>query len=181
MIMDFQDLNLPESKKYKLALINSLCNGVSEEHSKKLFDLFTYIIDNKSHLFDLDIMKLELYPSSDLSNSEEIKDLVLPAVKRVYGNIFISPPTLFSGQRLELLQLYFNIDEFINYLIDMLVKVKLKKCLDIFEHIDRAPEIVRLIVDNYIGILVSRVKDCKNIKEEIRDLKIGTIFDRDEL
>ena len=90
--------------------------------------------------------------------------------------IFINPPTLFTlngrHNRIELLQLLWNIDEFIDYVLDILPKVK--NSLIEFKNIDRSSQTLELIVQNYINALIDncRNKSDDEIKIEIRDLKI---------
>ena len=61
--------------------------------------------------------------------------------------------------------MYFNPDEFIDYLVDMFIISK--DCLQHFEHIDRTSETLTLIVDNYVAGLVQRVRDVENHQEAI--------------
>jgi hypothetical protein len=83
--------------------------------------------------------------------------------------------------------MYFNLDEFIDYLIDMFVKSK--DCLQHFEHIDRTSETLTLIVDNYVADLVQRVRDIENHQEAIdgllkqikRDNVINEIFNDENI
>jgi hypothetical protein len=83
--------------------------------------------------------------------------------------------------------MYFNLDKFIDYLIDMFVKSK--DCLQHFEHIDRTSETLTLIVDNYIAGLVQRVRDVENHQETIdgllkqikRDDVINEIFNDENI
>ena len=97
------------------------------------------------------------------------------SVIKSFNKIFIDPPPLFKdptydeGVRLEMFQLSFDIDEFNEYLVEMLIKTK--NSLKYFENIDRAAETVSLIVDNYVAILVKRVLESYDIKGEIVKLK----------
>ena len=83
--------------------------------------------------------------------------------------------------------MYFNPDEFIDYLVDMFIISK--DCLQHFEHIDRTSETLTLIVDNYVAGLVQRVRDVENHQEAIdgvmkqikRDDTIGEIFNDEKL
>jgi hypothetical protein len=76
-------------------------------------------------------------------------------------------------KRLELYQLSFNIDDFIEYLIDMFNKTK--NLLIHFEFLDKTQETLTLIVDNYVAKLVNGVTTCDDIAKEIRDLKIQKV------
>jgi hypothetical protein len=64
--------------------------------------------------------------------------------------------------------MYFNADEFIDYLIDMFSKSK--DCLQHFEHIDRTSETLTLIVDNYVAGLVQQVIDIEDHEEAIQSM-----------
>jgi hypothetical protein len=180
-------LDLYKDEHYKKAIIDALCQGISNEHLYSFKSLLEYVIDKKYHLFDREEFKGALYLEED-----ETLDLVLPAVRRAFGKIFIDPPTLFKDSnygrvlpenlRYKLFMMYFNADEFIEYLIDMFIKSK--DCLQHFEYIDRTSETLTLIVDNYVAGLVQRVRDIENHQEEIdnvikqikRDDVIGEIF-----
>jgi hypothetical protein len=82
--------------------------------------------------------------------------------------------------------MYFNVDEFIDYLIDMFIKSK--DCLQQFEHIDRTAETLTLIVDNYIAGLVQRVLNVNDhvqeieaiLKQEKREETINQIFEENK-
>jgi hypothetical protein len=52
---------------------------------------------------------------------------------------------------------------------------KTKGCLSDFEFIDRTPEHLTLIVDNYIASLVKKVIESYDIKKDLRDAKIKRI------
>ena len=90
--------------------------------------------------------------------------------------IFITPPTLFTiklnDKRFELFKLLWDVDEFINYLLDILPKVKFS--LEEFKNIDRTAQTLELISQNYINELVEkcRNKTENDLKIQIRDLKI---------
>lgn len=173
-------IDLYKSLKYKDAIINSLCQGISNAYISDFKKMLTYVIDEKYKLFDRDEFKGCLYIDED-----ETLDLILPSVRRVFGKIFLSPPTLFNGvnttpgvsqisqqldvKRYTFFVLNFDIDEFIDYLINMFIGCK--DILKDFEHIDRTSDTLTLIVDNYIAGLVQKVKDCNDIEEGIISLK----------
>ena len=81
----------------------------------EFLELLDYVIVKKSQLFNglLD----ELYEGED-----NISDLILPSIRRVFNKIYVQPPPLFLDNplRLELYQLSFDIDEFIDYFIKMI-------------------------------------------------------------
>jgi hypothetical protein len=180
-------LDLYKDEHYKKAIIDALCQGIDSEHLYSFKSLLEYVVAEKYHLFDREEFKGALYLEED-----ETLDLILPAVRRVFGKVFIDPPTLFKDSnygralpenlRYKLFMMYFNADEFIDYLIDMFIKSK--DCLQHFEHIDRTSETLTLIVDNYVAGLVQRVRDIENHQEAIdnvikqikRDDIIGEIF-----
>jgi hypothetical protein len=146
-------------------LLDTLSVGIT--NTSDFRDALEYVI-TKLPMFDIPEFE-SIYEDED-----NILDLVLPSFRRVWGNIYIKPPTLFKNdQRLEIFILSFDIDEFLNYLKDVFIKTK--GCLTDFEYIDRTINHLQLIVDNYIALLVKKVLDCKDIKEEIRDLKIKKV------
>lgn len=187
-------LDLYKDVVYKKTIIDALCQGIDSKYLNSFKSLLEYVIDKKYHLFDIEEFKGALYLDED-----ETLDLVLPAIRRVFGKVFIDPPTLFKdssygrvlpeNKRYKLFTMYFNVDEFIDYLIDMFVKSK--NCLEHFEHIDRTAETLTLIVDNYVAGLVQRVRDINDYDQAIdgllkqwkREETINQIFEenKDEL
>ena len=166
-------LDLYKDEHYKKAIVDSLCQGIDSQYIYSFKSLMDYVIIDKYHLFNRDEFKGALYLEED-----ETLDLILPAVRRVFGKIFIDPPSLFKdstygrslpeNMRYKLFMMYFNADEFIDYLIDMFIKSK--DCLEHFEHIDRTAETLTLIVDNYVAGLVQKVRDVDNHEEVIDSL-----------
>lgn len=166
-------LDLYKDEHYKKAIIDALCQGIDSVHLYSFKSLLEYVIVEKYHLFNRDEFKGALYLDED-----ETLDLVLPAVRRVFGKVFIDPPTLFKdsnygrvlpeNKRYKLFTMYFNPEEFIDYLIDMFVKSK--DCLEHFEHIDRTSETLTLIVDNYVAGLVQKVRDIDDHEQAIEGL-----------
>ena len=166
-------LDLYKENQYKKAITDALCQGIGSEYVYSLKSLVEYVIDEKYHLFDREEFKGALYLDED-----ETLDLILPAVKRVFGKIFIDPPTLFKdsnygralpeNKRYKLFTMHFNADEFIDYLIDMFIKSK--NCLEHFEHIDRTVETLTLIVDNYVAGLVHKVINTDDHEQAIEGL-----------
>lgn len=149
-------------------LIDSLCQGIT--NTSDFRDAVSYILDNKISIFDIDDFKSPLYEDED-----DYLDLILPAFRRVWGAVYVQPPPLFkSDERLELYRLNFDIDEFLDYLKESFIESK--GCLDYFEHMDRTPKHLELIVDNYISLLVKRVLDCKDFVEESRMLKLKKLI-----
>lgn len=180
-------LDLYKDEQYKKAIIDALCNGIASQHLYSFKSLLEYVVNEKYHLFDREEFKGALYLEED-----ETLDLVLPAIRRVFGKVFIDPPTLFketgynNGHRYKLFTMFFNADEFIDYLIDMFIKSK--DCLQHFEHIDRTAETLTLIVDNYVASLVQKVLDIEDheqaiegmLKQYKREETINQIFEENK-
>ena len=158
---------IAKNNNYRQILINELCKG-GITNIKEFTDAINYILDEKINMFDIPEFNDKLY-----DDEEEFSSLILPSFRRVWGNVYCKPPSIFENERLKLFQLSLNIDEFLEYLIVMFKKTK--GCLKEFENLDRTPEHLHLIVDNYIGILVKRVLDSEDIKSDIRDVKLGKI------
>jgi hypothetical protein len=184
-------LDLYKDEHYKKAIIDALCQGIDSEYLYSFKYLLEYVVAEKYHLFDRQEFKGALYLDED-----ETLDLILPAVRRAFGKIFIDPPTLFKdssygralseNKRYKLFTMYFNPDEFIDYLVDMFIKSK--DCLEHFEHIDRTSETLTLIVDNYVAGLVQRVRDIEDhdqaidrlLKQYKREESINQIFEKNK-
>lgn len=180
-------LDLYKDEQYKKAIIDALCQGISSQHLHSFKSLLEYVVDEKYYLFDREEFKGALYLEED-----ETLDLVLPAIRRVFGKVFIDSPTLFketgynNGHRYKLFTMFFNADEFIDYLIDMFIKSK--DCLQHFEHIDRTAETLTLIVDNYVASLVQKVLDIEDheqaiegmLKQHKREETINQIFEENK-
>lgn len=160
-------LELYKNTSYSELLINSLCVGLSGD-LEKFKNIIRYVINNKYQLFDIQDFKGKLYEDED-----NILDLILPSIRRVYGKIFINPPTILKDQRLLLFQEMFDIDEFIDYLINMF-KIS-KYCLKEFKHLDRTSETLSLIIDNYVSELIERSKDYHDYTQAIRDLRLKKV------
>ena len=185
-------IDLYKEETYRKAIVDALCQGIDAQYITSFKSLLEYVITDKYELFDREEFKGALYLDED-----ETLDLILPAVRRVFGKIFIDPPTLFKDTsygralpenlRYKLFMMYFNPDEFIDYLVDMFIRSK--DCLQHFEHIDRTSETLTLIVDNYVAGLVQRVRDVENHQEAIdgvmkqikRDDAIGELFNDEKL
>ena len=184
--LDLQkDYELYKNENYKKAIIDALCKGIESQYIYSFKSLLEYVIDKKFHLFNRPEFNQALY-----LNEDKTLDLILPSIRRVYGKVFIDRPTLFkdgfNNNRYKLFTMYFNVDEFIDYLIDMFIKSK--DCLQHFEHIDRTAETLTLIVDNYIAGLVQRVLNVNDhgqeieaiLKQEKREEKINQIFEENK-
>ncbi len=162
-------VELLKDLEYKQLLINSLSSGIGEEYLLAFNELIIYVIEKKFHLFQ----KKE-FENSFYYNDDSTLDLVLPSVRRVFAKVFIDPPQLFRGDteklRYQLFVLNFNIDDFIDYLIEMMNKCR--ESLIHFEHLDRTSETLTLIVDNYIAGIVKLVRSSDDIEGDIKKIKI---------
>ena len=160
-------IDICKEKESREILIDTLCQGISNVSDFR--DALNYVIDN-IHIFNIEEFKSQLYKDED-----DYLDLILPTFRRVWGRVYTQPPPLFkSDQRLELYRLNFDIDEFLDYL--KISFIESKGCLNYFEHIDRTPKHLELIVDNYISLLVKRVLDCEDFVEESRMLKLKKLI-----
>ncbi len=180
---------IKKDSEFRESLIDSLCLHIKD--SSEFRDMLEYVIDNKLYLFDIDEFKDTMYEEDE---DDEIITLVLPCIRRVYAKVFIHYPDIFKipvtqekmpqiwtqslkpkiEKKLELYQLYFDIDDFVEYLLDMFKKSKY--CLKEFEHLDRTKETLSLIVDNYIASLIQKVQDCQDIQKELRDQKLKKLI-----
>ena len=173
-------MNIPVNKKkfiellkqdlYKKSLIDSMIININDEDLKlNLKSDLEYVISNR-----LDVFENINGGYFDGDEEDEIETLIIPSIRRAWSMVFINKPTLFNAEdkRLELFQLYWDVDEFVDYVLDILPKVK--HCLDNFENLDRSSQTLELIVQNYINGLIEkcRNKGPEQIKIEIRDLKI---------
>ena len=137
-----------------------------KSHSSDFRDTISYVLDNKLDLF-------KEFDGPFYEGEDNMLDLILPAITRLYGKYFITPPTILKSDRLDLYQLSFDIDHFIDYFVDIIPKVK--SSLEHLENLDRTAETLSLVVDNYI---VSRFKyayECIDILQEIREVKLKKI------
>jgi hypothetical protein len=160
-------LELHKNSSYTDLLTNSLCAGLSGD-LERFKDIIRYVVNNKYQLFDIDDFKGSLYEDED-----NILELILPSIRRVYGKVYVTPPTILKDQRLLLFQELFDIDEFIDYLINMF-KIT-KNCLKEFKYLDRTVETLSLIVDNYVSELIEKSKDCDDYTQAIRDLRLKKV------
>lgn len=156
-------LNLSQNKAHKELVLDSLCNKVSK--SSELRDVLDYVIEKKADMFAGDCFQGSLY-----DGEESTLDLILPSVRRAWMAFFINPPILFDGKRLEFFQLLFDIDEFLEYLANILPKVK--RSLIHFDSLDRSVETITLATDNYVAAKVEMTTNTNNIESDIRDSKI---------
>jgi hypothetical protein len=175
-----------KDKNFKETILDSLCQGSSE-----LRDSLNWVIDNKLSEFD-----------DDEFDDVSLHELILPAVRRAWSMIFLKPPSMFMSldinypkginppvdnnlnsinglrkEKLNLLQQYFHINEFTDYLMKTIKENK--NCLNGFEYIDRPVELITLISNNYVSMLVDKVNDVTTldeVKSEIRNQKLKKII-----
>ncbi len=171
-VTEFNDLNIKTKLKeefFRNGLIKTLSSSIISLEMKSKFEgELNYIFDNRLDIFD-NLPNLNL-------DDDKLEDLIIPCIRRAWSLVFINPPTLYTRSRndlrLELFKLLWDVDQFLDYLVDILPKSI--NNLDIFENIDRASEILNLISQNYVNGLISKCSN-KTIEEltiEIRDLKI---------
>ena len=157
-------LDLKKDADFRSMLVDTLCQGI--RLTSDFRDIVDYVIDNKLHLFVTDEFSGTFYPEDD-----DTLDLIFPAIRRVWGKIFVDPPQILKENKLELFQLLFDIDDFVDYLIKIMPKVKTS--LIEFDKLDRTAETLVLIVDNYIAGLLEATRNRDDIQMEIRDLRIS--------
>lgn len=155
---------------YKETIIDAICFGVPDDYKDELRRLIDYIILEKNLLDN----NLNIFLHEE--DNDLIVDMILPAIRRLFGKMYVNKPPIFesvlkyrSDNQYELFLLYFDIDKFFDYFIDMIIKSK--NLLKDFEYMDRSVETITLIVDNYICYLLKRINDCIDIDEEIIRLK----------
>lgn len=138
-----------------------------KSHSSDFRDIIIYVLDNKLDLF-------KEFEGPFYEGEDDMLDLILPAITRLYGKYFVTPPTILKSDRLDLYQLSFDIDHFIDYFVDIIPKVK--NSLSCMEYLDRTAETLSLVVDNYIAGQFKYAYDCKDILEEIREVKLKKLI-----
>ena len=157
-------LDLKKDPDFRSLITDTLCQNI--RMTSDFRDILDHVIDNKLHLFETDEFSGTFYPEDD-----DTLDLIFPAIRRVWGKIFVDPPQILKDKKLELFQLLFDIDDFIDYLIEIMPKVKTS--LIEFDKLDRTAETLVLIVDNYIAGLLEATRNRDDIQMEIRDLRIS--------
>jgi hypothetical protein len=157
-------LDLKKDADFRSLLVDTLCQGI--RLTSDFRDILDYVIDNKLHLFEEADFSGSFYPEDD-----DTLDLIFPAIRRVWGKVFVEPPSILKDKKLELFQLLFDIDDFVDYLIQIIPKVKTS--LIEFDKLDRTAETLVLIVDNYIAGLLEATRNRNDIQMEIRDLRIS--------
>lgn len=134
-----------------------------KSHSSDFRDTISYVLDSKLDLF-------KEFDGPFYEGEDNMLDLILPAITRLYGKYFVTPPTILKSDKLELYQLSFDIDHFIDYFVDIIPKVK--NSLVHMEYLDRTAETLSLVVDNYIAGQFKYAYNCEDILQEIREVKL---------
>ena len=148
-----------KNASYKEALIDSMCD--KKTSNSEFRDIIEYVLNHKLEMFKE--FDRPLYP-----NDDNITVLILPSIRRVWGNTFITPPQLLKDDKLEIFKLLFDIDEFLKYVLDML---ETKFSMEVFEYLDRSCELLKLIVDNYIAMNFNIAYNIVDIDSKLKELK----------
>lgn len=156
-------LDVKHNLVYKETLLDIMCEGIN--NTSDFRDCVEYILDKKVYLFEGEQFKGCLYDGED-----EILVIILPLVRKIWDRIYVHPPSSFSMDEKELLQLYFDIDNYIEYLTDILPWCK---GISQFNFIDKTNEILKLVVDNYIASLTVNIKKLQKneVSNELLRLK----------
>ena len=161
--MNYKTLfDLRDDPMLKEELLDTL-ESMLKSHSSDFRDIIIYVLENKLDLF-------KEFEGPFYEGEDDMLDLILPAITRLYGKYFVTPPTILKSDKLELYQLSFNIDHFIDYFVDIIPKVK--NSLVHMENLDRTAETLSLVVDNYIAGQFKYAYNCEDILQEIREVKL---------
>jgi hypothetical protein len=113
----------------------------------------------------------------------EISNLIyiMAITRRVYSLLFCDEKNkikLIKGQndtkKLDLIRLYFNHKDLINYLNSYVPKYI--NILDDFKYIDGEADICGIIANNYVNKIIEEVRNISDTKKEMRNLKIEKII-----
>jgi hypothetical protein len=159
-IFDYIESNIT----YKEYLIDELCSQIPSDSDFR--DVIEYVLNNKVDFIKENIENIPLYGDDD-----NLHDFILPTIRRIWSQFFINPPSLLKDKRLELFQLYFNVDWVLNYLVDKINEARYRKPLQMFESMDRSSETCRLISDNYIANIFSKAYNELDVDKKIKELK----------
>ena len=155
-------LNINQNPSYREIILDTLCQGI--KNASEFRDVLDYVLDKKIYLFEVFEFQGTLY-----DGDEEILDLIMPSIRRVWGKVYITPPSMLREKRLELFELLFDIDDFLDYLVLILPKTANK--LEMFDSLDRTQETLQLIVDNYIAGLFHQAYNSETLNEDIKAAK----------
>ncbi len=161
-----------ENEIFTLIYLKGLTLGMGKDDSEKFIEDCNYIVDKRLDIFELESFNSKFYESDEIPLSEYF----FPTFRKTWAMVYIKPPSLFDeskNMKLEIFKRLFDIDDFLNFFISSITKTK--GCLIGFGSIDKTPEHLSLIVDDYISNLVSRVYD-NNLDSHIRDIKINKLI-----
>lgn len=171
-------------------------NNYTEEIGLMFSKIMKESIRTSSHYFE-DTFFIDPLPekgdTTEISsqNGENLLSFVMTALQNAFSRFYINPPSLFTGhpkidpedffqdwyppdgyknQRLEIFQLCFDSDEFLNFLSQKLRQNL--SILDNFSYIDHYSKIIDIIIDDYVSGKVKFVQDIKDLKSQLRYLKI---------
>jgi hypothetical protein len=154
------------------------CFGIDDpvEFRKAL----VYIVENKLSMFDDDYFRTKI----DEDSNDLIIDLILPSFRRLWGKVYVDLPDILVNKvdvytnvfsdRIKLYQALFNIDDFLDYFKEMVLKTK--KCLIDFIYLDQALEHVTLISNNYIAYLLKTTNESDDVLGDTRDANLKKIL-----
>jgi len=153
----------------EIEVLEYFLSGIPRDHVTQLEILMKKTCNDYHYLFSDDF-----YLKDDGTDSNYLS-YILPAVRRVYVEIFIKEKEIFKpkhemNQKCEqLFKLLFDLEEFLKYLSEKL-KNNYDK-LDDLEFLDSKAEILYLIVQNYVSGLLKKCR-VPNPTEEIRNIKL---------
>ena len=160
-----------DSPALKQSIIDGLCVDIT--NTSEFIDNIEYLIDKMSS--HRDVLDRQLY-----ENEDNVILLVLSTYRRVWSQVYINPPNIFEfssnygKDSLKLYQSIFNPNDFFDYFLNTLDNTK--DCLKNFKNIDRTLTHLTIITDDYLGYLMDKVKNSKDIKADIRKYKINKII-----
>lgn len=145
-------------------IFGTLLLGFQGEEREHLQELFEDACRKHYHLFE------DEFWFQDLNGDMPI-EYILPCIRRAFASFFIQTPNLLQHdpKRLELFQIQFNLEEFLNE-----VKIKLISNfnkLDDFENLDIASTLLHIIVENYVAGKINLTK-VTNPTQMVRQIKL---------
>lgn len=130
-------------------------------------DIIEYITSVRINIFkDFDY---KLYQDDD-----KISELIIPSAIRTYAKFFINHSPLLKGKNLDMYKNLFDVDEYLNNLIEKITIMK--NSLDNLIHLNRTSELISLIVDNYVSEKFDLAYNCKDVEKELREIKLKKLL-----
>ena len=80
-------LNINQNASYREIILDTLCQGI--KNASDFRDVLDYVLDKKIYLFEGFEFQGTLY-----DGDEEILDLIMPSIRRVWGKVYITPPSM---------------------------------------------------------------------------------------